>query len=101
MRELIDKRYGKKGNLYQEVVEILDMNFIRYELVNFIIPDTKPGDLDIMINREDLPVVCRELTCLGFEYYTKFNSNQYIWNKFIRDEGFVQIHLYVGLSFWN
>lgn len=101
MKEKINKIYDSKAIYYNEIIEKFNKKNVNYILLNFIFPDNNPGDLDIMVNLNEKDVIETILKNSGFSYYTKFNTNQLLWNKYIEDVGFVQFHLYFGLSFMN
>ncbi len=99
MKRKIQLIYKKKSVYYQELIEKLDSNKVNFVLINAIVADDNPGDLDIIINSVDYNRCKKYLTDLGFIFYTTYDTNQYLWNKYIRDVGFIQAHIYCGLWF--
>ena len=101
MKEKINKIYDSKAIFYYEIIQEFDKNEINYVLLNFIYPDQNPGDLDIMVNKNEKNRIELILKKFNFSCYTEFNTDQFLWHKYIQNIGFVQFHLYFGLSFMN
>ena len=101
MIEKIKKIYKDKSKYYIDILNKIKDNEIDFVLLDYIIPDHNPGDMDIMINRNDSLSVQNILLKNGFNYYTHYDSSQILFNKYIYQIGFIQFHLYVGLSFGN
>jgi energy-coupling factor transporter ATP-binding protein EcfA2 len=99
MKEKFQEIYKTKAAYYLEVIEELENNNTPYFLLNYLIPDDKPGDLDILIEEVNLKQIEVILKEKGFFYYTDFTTDQIIWNKYVSNIGFIQFHLYIGLSF--
>ncbi|MCK4886664.1 MAG: hypothetical protein KAS96_04700, partial [Planctomycetes bacterium] len=49
MNESINKIYGNKAVYYIDFLAALDAAKSKYILLNFIVPDNDPGDMDIVI----------------------------------------------------
>lgn len=99
MKEKINNLYKNKAPYYIKVLDEFQVNNIEFVLLNYIFPDENPGDIDIMVNEIEIKEIELILKNEGFEFYTEFNTNQKLWNKYVRNIGFIQFHLYVGLSF--
>lgn len=101
MKELIADIYQAKSEYYLDFVRQLEEKNIPHILLNFSIPDDNPGDLDVMIDEKEHKIISQILTSLGFDFYYLYNTNQYLWNKYIENIGFIQIHIYVDFSFFG
>lgn len=102
MKEKIEQIYKSKGKYYLEVIDEIDKTeLLKYILLNFLIPDDNPGDLDIMIGKKDLGKFEKVLIKNGFKFYYKYNTNQYLWNKYIPQIGYIQFHIYVDFCFYG
>lgn len=101
MKEKIKDIYKDKYPYYLDVLNEFLNSDIDFVLLNYIFPDDKPGDLDIMVNICDKNKIESILTLQGFEFYTIFNTNQILWNKYVKNIGFIQFHLYFGLYFMD
>lgn len=99
MREKIASIYCNKAFYYTEVLDSFDEEGIEYVLLNVLVSDDTPGDLDILIVNQPYKTIKRVLARKGFLYYTKYETGQYIWNKYINSIGFVQIHCYMKFAF--
>lgn len=99
MKEKIKSIYGLKYEYYIEILDEIKSNEVNFILLNFIVPDSNPGDMDIMINKHDKLLVEKILKKNKFNHYTNIGSRQILFNKYIPKIGFIQFHLYVGLSF--
>lgn len=101
MREKIKRAYLEKSEYYIEVIEALTHRDIKFVLLNILVADDCPGDLDIMISPLDYSMCAQILKQCQLEYYTRYQTNQYLWNKYISDIGFIQVHIYCGIWFNN
>lgn len=101
MKEKIKDIYKDKYPYYLDVLNEFLNRDIDFVFLNYIFPDDKPGDLDIMVNRCDKNKIESILNLQGFEFYTNFNTNQILWNKYVENTGFIQFHLYFGLYFMD
>ena len=99
MKGKIRSVYGLKSKYYIEILDKFKLNELKFLLLNFIIADSEPGDMDIMINEHDKSQVEKILKQNEFEHYTNISSRQILFNKYIPKIGFIQFHIYVGLSF--
>ena len=81
------------------VLDELEQNKICYILLNIIVADDNPGDLDILLLNTKAKEVAAFLQKLGFSYYAKYDTQQYLWIKYLKGVGFVQIHLYESISY--
>lgn len=100
MKERIRRIYcPEKASEYLSVLDELEQNKISYILLNIIVADDNPGDLDILLLNTKAKEVAALLQKLGFSYYAKYDTQQYLWNKYLKGVGFVQIHLYESISY--
>ena len=98
MKEKIRQIYREKAEAYLEVLEEFDNHGISYVLLNTLVADDNPGDLDVLLCDGMFNEVKPVLSSHGFEYYTKYEKGQYLWNKYLPGIGFVQFHIYNSLS---
>jgi thymidylate kinase len=101
MIEKIKKIYNDKSEYYIDILNKIKDDDIDFVMLNYIIPDDNPGDMDILINGYDKLSVQNILLKNGFNYYTNIDSSQILFNKYISQIGFIQFHLFIGLSFMN
>jgi thymidylate kinase len=101
MTEKIRKIYKNKSPYYINILSKINDGDIDFVLLNYIIPDDNPGDMDILVNEYDKLSVQSILVENGFSYYTNIDSNQMLFNKYVAEIGFVQFHLFIGLTFLN
>lgn len=101
MKEKLKKVYRNKAEYYIEIIDAFDQKGIKYILLNTLVADDNPGDLDIMIGSHDYSRVELILKNYKLKYYTRYQTNQYLWNKYISDIGFIQVHIYCGIWFNN
>ena len=66
MIEKIKKIYKDKSEYYIDILNKIKDNEIDFVLLDYIIPDHNPGDIDIMINRNDSLSVQNILLKNGF-----------------------------------
>lgn len=100
MKERIGRIYSpEKATEYLSVLCELDKNNISYILLNVLVADDNPGDLDILLLKGKANELSSLLQDLGFSYYAKYDTQQYLWNKYLKGVGFVQIHLYESISY--
>lgn len=99
MRERIAAIYKNKAPYYLEVLDSFDREGIEYVLLNVEISDNNPGDLDILIINSLYKKITHVLENKGYSYYTKYETGQYLWNKYISNVGFVQVHCYMKFAF--
>ena len=91
--------YGSKAVFYREVLEKLDEEGLQYVILNLLVPDKNPGDLDVLFLAQCKKDYTSIFRSIGFEYYTKYESHQFLWNKYVPDVGFIQIHCYEKFAF--
>lgn len=101
MKELIQKIYRDKAPYYIEAITSLDSDCIRYIFLNILVPDDKPGDLDIIVPPEQYKTVVMVLKNCGFKEYCRYNSQQILWNKYVYGLGFIQMHIHIDFCFYN
>ncbi len=100
MKERIFNIYSKaKAKEYLAVLDEFDKQNIKYILLNVLVADDNPGDLDIFILNKTAKNESLVLNKLGYVYYFKYDTHQYLWNKYIKGVGFVQIHIYESISY--
>ena len=101
MKEKLRLIYNSKAKYYLQVLNEFDNDNLSYVLLNYLIPDDNPGDLDVLISLNDFNLIEKILKKNKFKFYRYIDTNQIIWNKFVSNIGFIQFHLYVGLNFHN
>lgn len=101
MKERIRQIYKDKAEAYLEVLEGFDNYGIPYILLNTLVSDDNPGDLDVLLCDGMLNDVQSILINHGFEYYTEYEKGQTLWNKYLDGIGFVQFHIYDSLYVCN
>lgn len=101
MKEKLDKIYKSKANYYFYIIDLLEKNYIEFTLLNYIIPDDNPGDLDVLINPCDQCKVKKILIENDFNFYCELDHSQLLFNKYIENIGFIQFHVFIGISFQN
>ena len=97
MRERILDIYKEKAPSYLTVLNQFDKAGVEYVLLNLLVADDNPGDLDVLICNCHQTETAQILVDNGFSYYTKYEKGQYLWNKYLNGIGFVQIHIYESL----
>lgn len=97
MKERIREIYKEKSNAYLSVLEEFDKAGVGYVLLNILVADDNPGDLDVLLCNPCRDFVTKVLKRNGFDYYTRYEKGQYLWNKYINGIGFVQFHIYESL----
>ena len=70
MKEKIKSIYGLKSEYYIEILDEIKSNEVNFILLNFVVPDSNPGDMDIMINKYDKLLVEKILKKNKFNHYT-------------------------------
>lgn len=98
MREKIKEIYNDKATAYLAVLDKFDEARIDYVLLNILVADDNPGDLDILFCNYNQNVITQILCENGFSYYAKYEKGQYLWNKYLKGIGFVQFHIYECLQ---
>lgn len=100
MKERIDRIYSReKADEYRAALDALDANGIDYILLNVLVADDNPGDLDVLLLRQSAKHVSAILSGQGFSYYCMYDSHQFLWNKYLKGVGFVQVHIYESVSY--
>ena len=97
MKEKIRETYKDKASAYIAVLDDFDKEGIEYIILNLLVADDNPGDLDVLICNNHQGKVGLILRNNGFSYYTKYEKGQYLWNKYLKGVGFVQFHIYESL----
>ena len=97
MKERIREIYKEKSDTYLSVLEEFGNAGVEYVLLNLLVADDNPGDLDILFCNCNQNVVTQILIDNGFSYYTEYESGQHLWNKYLKGKGFVQFHIYESL----
>lgn len=97
MKERIREIYKEKSDAYLSVLEEFDKAGVGYVLLNILVADDNPGDLDVLLCNPCRDFVTKVLKRNGFDYYTRYEKGQYLWNKYIKGIGFVQFHIYESL----
>ena len=97
MREKIQQIYNQKAGAYLDVLDDFDKFNIDYILLNLLVPDDNPGDLDILIFGSNISRTNIILEAHDFVFYANYEKGQVLWNKYIKGTGFVQIHVYDSL----
>ena len=72
MIEKIKKIYKDKSEYYIDILNKIKDDDIDFVMLNYIIPDDNPGDMDILINGYDKLSVQNILLKNGFNYYKFF-----------------------------
>lgn len=101
MKENIKKIYKLKADYYLYLLSTFDEFRINYIILNLLVSDDNPGDLDILIFNTKYAEVKKALFKCKFHYYTKYTTDQFLWNKYIKKVGFVQAHIYMSFSFYG
>lgn len=101
MQEKLKSIYKNKARYYQDVIDMLKQESIHYILINFTIPDNNPGDLDIIISERDYTKIAKILENQSFNYYYHYNTKQFLWNKYLSGEGFIQFHIHLDFYFFG
>ncbi len=99
MREKLQAIYGNKAAYYSDVLATFDEKGVKYVLLSILVADDNPGDLDVLLVDKSYKEAKRILKGLDFSYYTKYETDQYLWNKYVAGIGFIQIHCYLSFSF--
>ena len=99
MKEKFQKIYSNKDIYYLNIIEEFEAKNIPFILINYLIADDNPGDLDVLINENNFKEIELILKNNDFNYYTNFNTNQFLFNKYVPNIGFIQFHLYIGLGY--
>ncbi len=102
MKEKIQEIYREKSTYYLELLDEMEkLESLRYLIINFLIPDDNPGDMDIIIGKKDHVKIEKVLIKNGFKFYYNYNTNQYLWNKYVPNIGYIQFHIYVDFCFYG
>lgn len=97
MKERIREIYNEKSDAYLSVLEEFDKAGVEYVLLNLLVADGNPGDIDVLVCKPCRDIVTQVLKKNGFSYYTRYEKGQYLWNKYLKGVGFVQFHIYESL----
>lgn len=97
MKERIREIYKEKSDAYLSVLEEFDKAGVEYVLLNLLVADDNPGDMDVLVCKPCRDIITQVLKRNGFDYYTRYAKGQYLWNKYLKGVGFVQFHIYESL----
>lgn len=97
MKESIPQIYKEKAAAYLTVLDSFDKAGIEYVLLNTLIPDENPGDIDVLLCTPKKKIIESLLTEYSFSYYARYEKGQYLWNKYLPGIGFIQFHIYDSL----
>ncbi|MCK4886896.1 MAG: hypothetical protein KAS96_05870, partial [Planctomycetes bacterium] len=86
---------------YIDFLAALDAAKSKYILLNFIVPDNDPGDMDIVIPFDEYEKAVHIMRQQAYYMRGEFNTGQFLWNKYVDQVGFIQIHIHVDYSFFG
>jgi thymidylate kinase len=97
LKQYIYDVYEHKAVIYWTLFEEFEALDCKYIIIDWHHPDAAPGDIDIIIDKDNYQYVSKILESAGFHYYTKHNTNQYLWQTYVERIGICQIHIYVDV----